>query len=558
MELSDKLSLVDIIPEEEDGRIGAEIGNLQLCSRLGVGGMGAVYLAKHRILEMNYAVKVLHPRFSEDPVEVERFRIEAIATSRLRHENIVFVTDFGFDPSLGLYLVMEHLNGQSLLDLIHFHGALSPGRSIHIIRQVAAAMKEAHGMNITHRDLKPENIILLNNRSMRDHVKVLDFGIAAMKDDETSSTDQQIIGTPNYMAPEQIIGNDGANSPLVDIYALGMLLYTMICGHPAFQADDLEALLKAKLWEKAPKISLELQELSGTKLEKLISDALQNRASERPASIGQFIEELSKAQIELEKKGISGIHYTPLNDEEEPYENEDTTILQPLASKTIRMTAVIRQIRVISPNSAAGLLLEAIPALESLRGEALCGALWGVIQQELLMHDVEDTEFQIGCDQLVLLMQAILESNETEVRSLSQDKIFRVLSSTLPVFGEKKYSYILTILRSLSTHPNYPHEWLSHSGSWESFKKIMTTEIHLPWRRSPGQVRPNTQASSAQLAKMSLFQKLKQEVSVQSIEALLQHEINIFKTVNEDSTNAEDGIDKNEEIDLNLHSDQNE
>ena len=136
---------------------------------------------------------------------MERFRAEAIATSRLRHPNVVFVTDFGFDADVGLYLVMEHLGGCTLKELIHLSGALTVGRMAYIGDQLCAAMAAAHRLQIVHRDLKPENIIVLSDLSHQEHIKVLDFGIARLRD-AAEEEDEEVLGTPPYMAPEQITG----------------------------------------------------------------------------------------------------------------------------------------------------------------------------------------------------------------------------------------------------------------------------------------------------------------------------------------------------------------
>ena len=119
----------EVVPVEEDARIGCRLGNLEIVDRIGIGGMGAVYRAVHKVLETPYAVKVLHPRFSEDPEAVERFRAEAIATSRLRHPNVVFVTDFGLQDELGIYIIMEYLEGASLRQILKVEPRLSVGTS---------------------------------------------------------------------------------------------------------------------------------------------------------------------------------------------------------------------------------------------------------------------------------------------------------------------------------------------------------------------------------------------------------------------------------------------
>jgi len=524
---------VDVVPVEEDRRIGRTLGNLHVVDRIGIGGMGAVYRALHRILETPYAVKVLHPRFSEDADAVERFRSEAVAASRLRHPNVVFVTDFGFDDEVGLYIVMEHLEGVTLKQLIRHSGALTVGRMARIADQLCCGMAAAHRLEIVHRDLKPENVIVLSDVARQDHVKVLDFGIARLRDQQEAE-DAEILGTPQYMAPEQIVGNAAASLPTVDIYALGMVFYAMLTGEPAFSGSDNVRVLEAQLRDTPPLVSLAIPALAGSKLEALIADMLAKQPERRPRRLEDVQERLSEAIDALVEEGVAGSTYTPPGEPLSRDGDDATAVWTGAVSGTIRMTAVIKQIRSINPDSAAAVLLDAMPSLETIRGEALCLALWGIIQQELLEHAPATAAFELGSDQLVLLMQAVLESHDGTTSSEAQQKMFRALRSTLPIFEPEKREAILTALRPLSAHPLYPDDLAGqqHAGSWQAFKDAMTTEIHMPWRRTKGEKPPHAISkelpSQEELARMSLIQKLKQDVSVQSIGALLTHEIKLF------------------------------
>ena len=163
-------------------------GKYRIDTLLGQGGMGAVYRATHLGTTRTVALKIIHPHFSQDPEFVERFRREAEAAGRLRHPNVVDVTDFGFAPTRTgqvAYLVMEYLDGRSLADVLAKEGRLSTGWVVDILEQVCSAVAEAHRLGIVHRDLKPDNIWMEPNRRGGFTVKVLDFGLAKLAGVET-------------------------------------------------------------------------------------------------------------------------------------------------------------------------------------------------------------------------------------------------------------------------------------------------------------------------------------------------------------------------------------
>ena len=549
-----KAKTTKFVPIEEDRRIGKRVGNLKIVDRIGIGGMGAVYRSVHRVLETPYAIKVLHPRFSEDKSAVERFRHEAIAASRLRHNNVVFVTDFGFDKSVGLYIVMEFLEGFTLKRLLEHNGSLKIGRMVRIAEQVCGAMSAAHRLGVVHRDLKPENIMVLGDSARRDHVKVLDFGIARLRSVEDQDS-EEVIGTPSYMAPEQIASSPNSGHPSVDIYALGMMFYAMLTGKPPFFSSNTREVLESHLHKKPPLLGLSMPELVGTKLESLVASMMEKQPSRRPENLEAVQEALKDALAELIEADIDGTVYEPMSQVVADALTDTTVIWEGAVSGTIRMTTVIRQIRSVSPDSAAAVLLDAMPSLETIRGEALCLALWGILQQELLEHEPGSTDFQVCLDQLVLLMQALLESHDGEELSKTQRKMFRALRVTLNIFDSYRRQQILSTLRPLAADPKFPVDILEgeNSGSWESFKRVMTAEIRLPWRRSKavsGRVEdtqdtfllhdlPLASVSDETLANMSLLSKLKQDVSLRSINAVLTHEFRLFNEGEEPGEQAE-------------------
>jgi serine/threonine-protein kinase len=237
-----------------DPMIGRVInGRYEVLSLLGQGGMGAVYKAREQRLRREVALKILLKEFSENETVVQRFYKEALAASRLAHPNTIRVYDHGEDGEDGLlYIAMEFLRGRSLAQELSRGGAMPPKRAIHILRQVCRSLQEAHQAGIIHRDLKPDNIFLVDIQGERDFVKVLDFGVAKLKDKEagesTLTQAGMIFGTPKYMSPEQ-----ARSQPLdarSDVYALGVILYEMLMGRPLFSGDNPLAILIAHVNER--------------------------------------------------------------------------------------------------------------------------------------------------------------------------------------------------------------------------------------------------------------------------------------------------------------------
>src|SRR5918997_1748125 len=199
--------------------------------RIGTGGMGTVYRARHLLIDRSVAVKVLNPRYVEDEAAQTRFRREARAAGRLQHVNAVTVTDFGSTQDGYVYIVMELLEGRTLRDVLAHDAPLDVARAVSIMLQISAAVEAAHHDGIIHRDLKPANIFIVQRKDAPPFVKVLDFGIAklaaeALDDDDDPQTLTQVgamIGTPRYMSPEQC---DGVKlTPASDVYSLGIILY---------------------------------------------------------------------------------------------------------------------------------------------------------------------------------------------------------------------------------------------------------------------------------------------------------------------------------------------
>ena len=254
-----------IIPETgSDPLIGRTLaGKYAFKSKLGAGGFGSVYLARHSTLGADVAVKVLAPRRQDRKDISQRFRREAKTLSRLRHPHIVEVLDFGNEDGLE-YLVMEYLQGQELADVLD--QPMEWRRALHIAKQIALALSVAHQIGIVHRDLKPANVMLIEIPGFKDHVKVLDFGIAKLlststdltMEDEGPTQGHQLLGTPTYMSPEQCRaeGLDGR----ADLYSLGAVLYRMLTGKAPYSGTNVVQVIAMHLNAPVPSLKTGLPE----------------------------------------------------------------------------------------------------------------------------------------------------------------------------------------------------------------------------------------------------------------------------------------------------------
>lgn len=218
---------------------------------LGQGGMAAVYLARDRKLDKTVAVKVLSERSAAVPKSAQRFVQEARAASRVRHPNVVDVTDFGVADDGAAYLVMELVRGEDLARTLDREGPLPWSRVAPIGLQICAALAAAHRVGVIHRDIKPANCIRLHRAGIPDFIKVVDFGIARVLDPRYRLVEPTaagtVLGTPEYMAPEVAAGAEAG--PAADLYAVGALLYKLLTGSPPFVGDSYRAVLSQQIFE---------------------------------------------------------------------------------------------------------------------------------------------------------------------------------------------------------------------------------------------------------------------------------------------------------------------
>jgi serine/threonine protein kinase len=284
-------------------------GRYEVLKVIGEGGMGRVFEAKQINIGRLVAIKVLHAHWAQDPKLLERFRREALTASQFRHPNTVMVYDYGETERGEFYIIMELLQGQSLLSLLDKEGPLSLDRSLKIIDQVCGALSEVHRCGVVHRDLKPENIQIDPRDGHPDFVKLLDFSIAKIVNDNTLSEANKkaltlqgaVFGTPQYMSPEQVRGK-----PLdhrTDIYAVGVIFYQMLTGQVPFIAETPQGTMMAHLTDPTPDPCALFPELKiHPEAAKLVKDCLVKDPQKRVASaeeLSQRVKELA-ARLELE------------------------------------------------------------------------------------------------------------------------------------------------------------------------------------------------------------------------------------------------------------------
>jgi eukaryotic-like serine/threonine-protein kinase len=271
-----------------DVRDAKRLGQYQLEAKLGEGGMGIVYRARHALLQRPTAIKLLHPDRAGS-ARLKHFEREVQQTARLSHPNIVTIFDYGHTPEGLFYYAMEYLDGVTLDVAVTRLGAMPEGRVLALLKQMAAALVEAHGMGLIHRDIKPANVIVLSPRahaSARDTIKLLDFGLVKQLDApdavELSNTNT-IIGTPQYLAPEAIRDPSRVDGR-TDLYALGAVGYFLLTGTQVFSAQTVVEICSHHLHSPPEPPSQRLGRAVWPELERLILSCLAKDPAQRPSS----------------------------------------------------------------------------------------------------------------------------------------------------------------------------------------------------------------------------------------------------------------------------------
>jgi hypothetical protein len=277
--------------------IGAIVADrYHVLRKLGEGGMGQVYLVEHVKMGRKSALKVMNPAMVKDADAISRFNREAANASRINHPHVADVYDFGETADGIIYLAMEFVDGPPLTKLIQDEGPLPPARAATIIRQAADALAVAHDMGIVHRDLKPDNIMIAKSRDGSDVVKVVDFGIAKAADNVAQKVTKTglVVGTPEYMSPEQLAGDklDGRS----DIYSLALVAFNMLTGKLPFPAETVQESMIMRLTESPRKLADMRPDVAwSTEVQECLDKALSREVSSRYQSATEFGRALSHA-----------------------------------------------------------------------------------------------------------------------------------------------------------------------------------------------------------------------------------------------------------------------
>jgi len=248
-------------------------GRYRLSKRIAIGGMGEVWRAQDEVILRDVAIKILKQEYLSDPNFLERFRTEAKHAARVNHDGIANVYDYGEDGG-SAYLVMELVPGESFAKIIETEGKLPVDRVLDIVAQTARALHAAHKSGLVHRDIKPGNLLI----TPEDIVKITDFGIARVADQVSLTATGQVMGTVQYLAPEQATGK--APTPSTDIYALGVVAYEALSGRRPFTGDSQMAIAMAQINDAPPPMPESIPE----PVRKLILTCLAKKAVARPSS----------------------------------------------------------------------------------------------------------------------------------------------------------------------------------------------------------------------------------------------------------------------------------
>ena len=274
-----------------------QLGQYSLDEKLGEGGMGVVYRGQHAMLRRPTAIKLLDIEKTTDEA-VARFEREVQLTSQLNHPNTIAIYDYGRTPEGVFYYAMELLDGINLDDLIKRHGALPESRVIHLLKQIAGSLAEAHQLGVVHRDVKPANIFLTHRGGVYDFIKLLDFGLVKAVDgrEQASLTStNSMAGTPMYLSPEGINHPDTVDGRS-DLYAFGAVAYYLLTGTTVFDGESVIEICMKHVQEQPQSLSERLGKPISADLEQIVMQCLAKDPAQRPQTAGEVILELSKCQ----------------------------------------------------------------------------------------------------------------------------------------------------------------------------------------------------------------------------------------------------------------------
>ena len=322
--IDDEAALALFAPDQPTGYdrlVGQTLdGRYYIERKIGEGGMGVVFAARHSVIERPLAIKVLKREVARDSSTIKRFVQEARAASKIGHPSIVDVTDFGTTPDGMTYQVMEYVDGTTLAAAIKLSAPMAADRALPIAAQIAQALGAAHAKGIVHRDLKPENVFLINRDGRRDFVKIVDFGIAKVTAIDNSGKPEgprltragAVFGTPEYMAPEQAAGRSDTDGR-VDIYALGTILYEMLTSKVPHKSDSMVRTLAMQMLDPiTPPSKLRPDLTFDVDVEAVLMKALAKKRELRYPTMNDFLAALTGAAkgIELTQPVSSSVAVT--------------------------------------------------------------------------------------------------------------------------------------------------------------------------------------------------------------------------------------------------------
>src|SRR6478672_9118313 len=353
-------------------------GRYQLEKRLGQGGMGVVFKARHIFLKTAHAIKIILPDLvGNDPNLVTRFRQEALAAAAIRHQNIIAVTDFGVVRGTMPFLVMEFVSGKSLQDILADEKVMPTARALEFASAIGAGVAAAHRQNIVHRDLKPLNIMTQLGQPVSEGLKILDFGLAKIKSGELLGSFIQaktsgLMGSPFYMAPEQ--WSDDEPDARADIYSLGIILYQMLAGDVPYKGSSIPSIMKKHLTLPLPTFKSMGVDVS-PRLEAVVQHALEKEVADRTPTVEVFLDELRAAIGEFGSTLRINRQTGPLD-----------------ASETMHSPAISTGNTSVSPNSQV--------AFDSMAGTVSSSALGAEEQAQIASARAEYEKEQQQRDQI--------------------------------------------------------------------------------------------------------------------------------------------------------------
>lgn len=281
---------------EGDPLVGTMLGEYRVLAPLSRGGMSAIYRGEQPTIGKQVAIKVLLPHVLGDPEQLRRLLGEARAVNAIHHPNIIDIFSFGSLPDGGQYFVMELLEGQSAMAWVEEKGRFNAGEVLTVLEQTMAALAAAHARNVLHRDLKPSNLFITTLADQSWHVTVLDFGLAKQLGGTNATNPDLVVGTPGYMAPEQIRGE-----PLTaacDLYAMGCVAWALLTAEEAFEFETAQDLMYKHLEESHPPLS-EAAPDCPPELAGLVHRLLEKDPKKRPASAREVLSELARLRVDL-------------------------------------------------------------------------------------------------------------------------------------------------------------------------------------------------------------------------------------------------------------------